>query len=91
MPYNEDTYVYDPLDRQTFEAIAYNAIGRGSETNTYPAYRLTHSSGQSGWSVGFMQWDFGQRAVGTRFLNCSTVIRPRHRRASDSRPRKSRR
>ena len=25
MPYNEDTYVYDPLDRQTFEAIAYNA------------------------------------------------------------------
>lgn len=64
MPYNEDTYVYDPLDRQTFEAVAYNAIGRGSETNTYPAYRLTHSSGQSGWSVGFMQWDFGQRGRG---------------------------
>lgn len=64
MPYNEQTYVYDPLDRRTFEAIAYNAIGRGSETNTYPAYRLTHSSGQSGWSVGFMQWDFGQRGRG---------------------------
>lgn len=66
MPTNEDTYVYDPLDRRTFEAIAYNAIGRGSETNTYPAYHLTHSSGLSGWSVGFMQWDFGQSGRGQK-------------------------
>lgn len=53
-------YVYNPLDRTTFEAIAYNAIGRGSEVNTLPAYRLSHSSAASGWSVGLMQWDFGQ-------------------------------
>lgn len=66
MPRTEDTYVYDPLDRRTFEAIAYNAIGRGSETNTYPAYHLTHSSGLSGWSVGFMQWDFGQSGRGEK-------------------------
>jgi hypothetical protein len=51
---------YNPLDRETFEAIASNAIGRGSEVNTLPAYRLTHSVGLSGWSVGMMQWDFGQ-------------------------------
>lgn len=55
-----DRHVYNPLDRQTYEIIAYNAVGRGSEINTYPAYRLTHSSGYSGWSVGIMQWDFGQ-------------------------------
>ncbi|MBX9400277.1 hypothetical protein K4L06_03075 [Lysobacter sp. BMK333-48F3] len=55
-----DRYVYNPLERATFEAIAYNAIGRGSEINTLPAYRLSHSSAGSGWSVGLMQWDFGQ-------------------------------
>lgn len=54
-------YAYNPLDRQTYEIIAYNAVGRGSEIGTYPAYRLTHSSGYSGWSVGVMQWDFGQK------------------------------
>lgn len=52
--------VYNPLDRRTFESIAFNAIGRGSEVNTLPAYKLTHSVGLSGWSVGLMQWDFGQ-------------------------------
>jgi len=50
----QDEYVYDPLDRTTFEVIAYNAVGRGSEINTLPAYKLTHSTGQSGWSVGLM-------------------------------------
>jgi len=58
---DESTYTYDPLERRTYEIIAYNAVGRGSEINTFPAYRLTHSSvGQSGWSIGLMQWDFGQ-------------------------------
>lgn len=28
--------------------------------NTYPAYGLVHSTGNSGWSVGLVQWDFGQ-------------------------------
>ena len=53
-------YVYNPLERETFEAIAYNVVGRGSEINSLPAYRLTHSVGASGWSIGIMQWDFGQ-------------------------------
>lgn len=56
-----DGYTYNPLERQTYEIIAYNAVGRGSEIGTFPAYRLTHSSGYSGWSVGVMQWDFGQK------------------------------
>lgn len=57
---------YNPLDRSTFEAIAYNAIGRASEINTYPAYALTHSTGNSGWSVGAIQWDFGQPGRGDK-------------------------
>lgn len=56
----EPVYVYNPLERRTYEAIAYNAIGRGSEVNTYPAYGLVHSTGNSGWSTGLVQWDFGQ-------------------------------
>ena len=56
----EPVYVYNPLERRTYEAIAYNAVGRGSEENTYPAYGLVHSTGNSGWSVGLVQWDFGQ-------------------------------
>lgn len=55
---------YNPLDRSTYEALAYNAIGRASEIGTYPAYQLTHSSGNSGWSVGAVQWDFGQPGRG---------------------------
>lgn len=51
---------FDPISRTGFEAIAYNAVGRGSEVNNFPAYGLSHSTGNSGWSVGFMQWDFGQ-------------------------------
>lgn len=67
MPRNdEQEYVYNPLDRQTYESIAYNAVGRGSEINTLPAYRLTHSTAQSGWSVGIMQWDFGQPGRGEK-------------------------
>lgn len=57
---------YDPLDRSTFEAIAYNAVGRASEINTYPALSLAHSSGNSGWSVGIVQWDFGQPGRGEK-------------------------
>jgi hypothetical protein len=56
----EPVYVYNPLERRTYEAIAYNAIGRASEVGTYPAYGLVHSTGNSGWSVGVVQWDFGQ-------------------------------
>lgn len=61
-----ETHTYNPLDRATYEAIAYNAIGRASEIGTYPAYRLTHSSGNSGWSVGAVQWDFGQPGRGDK-------------------------
>ena len=57
---------YDPLDRTTFDAIAYNAVGRASEIGTYPALSLTHSSGNSGWSVGIVQWDFGQPGRGEK-------------------------
>lgn len=57
-------YRYDPLDRTTYEAIAYNAVGRSSELGTYPALKLTHSTGNSGWSVGAVQWDFGQPGRG---------------------------
>lgn len=54
----------DPyLDQNRFSAIAYNAVGRASEVNNLNAYQLQHSTGNSGWSVGFMQWDFGQGAV----------------------------
>ena len=62
---NED-YVYDPLNRETYEAIAFNAIGRASEVNNLSAYGLSHSIGNSGWSLGFMQWDFGQPGRGDR-------------------------
>jgi hypothetical protein len=54
----------DPyLDQSRFAAIAYNAVGRASEVNNLNAYQLQHSTGNSGWSVGFMQWDFGQGPV----------------------------
>jgi hypothetical protein len=62
----EDNYTYNPLERRTYEAIAYNAVGRGSEINTYPAYGLVHSTGNSGWSVGIVQWDFGQPGRGQK-------------------------
>ena len=55
---------FDPISRNGFEAIAYNAVGRASEVNNFPAYGLSHSTGNSGWSVGFMQWDFGQSGRG---------------------------
>jgi len=61
---NQDQPPYDPLDRTTFDAIAYNAVGRASEISTYPALSLTHSNGNSGWSVGIVQWDFGQPGRG---------------------------
>lgn len=51
------------LDQSRFSAIAYNAVGRASEVNNLNAYQLQHSTGNSGWSVGFMQWDFGQGPV----------------------------
>jgi hypothetical protein len=57
---------FDPLDRSTFDAIAYNAVGRASEIGTYPALNLTHSNGNSGWSVGIVQWDFGQGSRGEK-------------------------
>lgn len=63
---NDERRIYDPLDRTTFDAIAYNAVGRASEINTYPALSLTHSSGSSGWSVGIVQWDFGQPGRGEK-------------------------
>lgn len=55
---------FDPLDRQTYEALIYNGIGRASEIEGYPAYALSHSTGNSGWSVGAVQWDFGQPGRG---------------------------
>jgi hypothetical protein len=63
---NRPAYVYDPLERNTYDAIAYNAIGRASEVGTYPAYGLVHSTGNSGWSVGVVQWDFGQPGRGDK-------------------------
>lgn len=55
---------YNPLERDTFDAIALNAVGRASEIEGFPAYRLSHSTGNSGWSVGAVQWDFGQPGRG---------------------------
>ena len=55
---------YNPLERETFEAIAYSAVGRSSEVGPYPAYGLVHSTGASGWSVGLIQWDMGQSGRG---------------------------
>lgn len=63
---NQEPRTYDPLDRTTFDAIAYNAVGRASEVGTYPALSLAHSSGNSGWSVGIVQWDFGQPGRGEK-------------------------
>lgn len=59
-----DRDVHDPLSRQFFEVIVYNAVGRASEVNTYPAFALSHSTGNSGWSTGIVQWDFGQPGRG---------------------------
>lgn len=59
-------HTYKPLERRTFEAIAYNAVGRVSEINTYPNYELAHSTGNSGWSVGAVQWGFGQPGCGAK-------------------------
>lgn len=56
---------YNPLERETFEAIAYSAVGRASEVGPYPAYGLVHSTGQSGWSIGLIQWDMGQPGRGS--------------------------
>ncbi|MBJ6980970.1 hypothetical protein [Luteimonas sp. MC1572] len=61
-----DKDVYNPLSKVSFEAIAYNAVGRASEVGTFPAYALVHSTGNSGWSVGMVQWDFGQRGRGEK-------------------------
>ena len=61
-----DKDVYYPLHKTTYEAIAYNAVGRASEIGTYPAYALVHSTGNSGWSVGIVQWDFGQPGRGQK-------------------------
>lgn len=63
---NDERRIFDPLDRTTFDAIAYNAVGRASEINTFPALSLTHSSGNSGWSVGIVRWDFGQPGHGEK-------------------------
>ena len=63
-----DREVHDPLSRAMFEAIVYNAVGRGSEVNTYPAFALSHSTGNSGWSTGIVQWDFGQPGRGHKVL-----------------------
>jgi hypothetical protein len=57
---SSNDYTYNPLDKNTFNAIAYNAMGRASEINTKANYSLKHSTGSSGWSVGVVQWDFGQ-------------------------------
>lgn len=57
---------FDPLNQQTFNALAYNAIGRASEIEGAPAYALSHSIGRSGWSVGAVQWDFGQPGRGEK-------------------------
>lgn len=62
-------YRYDPLDRTTYEAIAYNAVGRSSEIGTYPALALSHSTGNSGWTVGAVQWDFGQPGRGGKVVD----------------------
>ncbi len=63
---SNDHSAHDPLDRTTFDAIAYNAVGRASEIGTFPALNLTHSSDNSGWSVGIVQWDFGQPGRGDK-------------------------
>lgn len=70
-----DEYRYILLERSTFEAVAYNAIGRASEINNYPAYSLTHSTGNSGWFVGFMQWDFGQPWRGAKTDEMSALYK----------------
>lgn len=78
---------YNPLDRATYEALAYNAIGRASEIGTYPAYQLTHSSGNSGWSVGAVQWDFGQPGRGHKvevLLNGYQTWAPQEQRFTDA-------
>lgn len=60
----EDKDVHVPLSRAAFDSIVYNAVGRGSEINTLPAFALSHSTGNSGWSTGIVQWDFGQPGRG---------------------------
>lgn len=83
----QDTDVPAPLSRQAFESIAYNAVGRASEINTYPAYALSHSTGNSGWSVGIVQWDFGQpnrgHKVAALLQGYQTWARPEDRFQSD--------
>ena len=50
------------LTTNQIKALVFNAIGRGAETQIYSPYRLSWAgNGSSGLSLGFMQWDFGQR------------------------------
>ena len=50
------------LTEPQIKAIAFNAVGRGVETRNYSPFALRWAgTSTSGLSVGYMQWDFGQR------------------------------
>lgn len=47
------------LTDNQLKALIYNAVGRASETQTIPFNVLIVSTGNSGYSIGALQTDFG--------------------------------
>lgn len=45
--------------------IAFNLAGRSTEIQTHSAYKLSWAGGNSGLSIGILQWDFGGRSAYT--------------------------
>jgi hypothetical protein len=58
------------LNNSQVRALIFNAIGRSSEVATVPFNRLVVSTGNSGYSAGALQTDFGQfPSTGLDLLN----------------------
>ena len=58
------------LSDAQIKALIYNAVGRASETATIPFTKLIVSTGNSGYSIGALQTDFGQHPnVGTALID----------------------
>ena len=50
------------LSEAQIKSLVFNAVGRGAETNIFSPFQLSWAGNdRSGLSLGFMQWDFGQR------------------------------
>jgi hypothetical protein len=72
------------LSDAQIKAIIYNAVGRASETATIPFVKLVVSTGNSGYSIGALQTDFGQKpAVGKDLIDQYQQWAPSEQRLTD--------